>query len=87
MEEYDLIIVGAGPAGLSAAIYAARYHLKTLVIGGEPGGYVSSIKEVHNFPSYSAISGFDLMQKMISQVNSLGISIVATKVVEIRKDR
>lgn len=82
---YDLIIIGAGPAGLTAAVYAARYKLNILVIGKLPGGLASSAHEVCNFPSYGRVGGFELMQKMISQVQELKIEIKPEEVREIKK--
>ena len=84
MKKYDLIIIGAGPAGLTAAIYAARYKLETLVIGKLPGGLAGEAYEVCNFPSYGKILGFQLMKKMIDQVKELGIEIKLEEVSEIK---
>jgi len=75
MEEYELIIVGSGPAGLSAAIYAARYKIKTLVIGWQIGGMAAEASEICNFPSYKKISGTELMRKMKEHAEDLGIEI------------
>jgi glutamate dehydrogenase len=82
---YDLIIIGAGPAGLSAATYAARYKLKTLVIGAVKGGLISEAYEVCNFPSYEKIKGLDLSSKMVEQTLSLGVQIERENVLEISK--
>ena len=61
---YDLVILGGGPAGLSAAIYAARGSLKTAVIDKSSlGGQVSNTLEIENYPGFSAIGGFELMEK------------------------
>ena len=61
---YDLIIVGSGPAGLSASVYASRYRLNHIVIGAVPGGLMADAHKICNFPSQEEISGFDLMMKM-----------------------
>lgn len=82
---YDLIIVGAGPAGLTSAIYAGRYLLNSLVIGELPGGTISEATEVWNFPTYSSITGMQLSLKMLEQVKKLGITIKQEKVEEIKK--
>ena len=87
MESYDLIIIGAGPAGLTAAIYAGRYQLKTLVVGKLPGGLAGEASEVCNFPSYESIGGVELMMKMISHVKSLGIEIKQEEVKDIIKGK
>jgi len=83
MKKYDLIIIGAGPAGLTAAVYAARYKLKTLVIGKFPGGLAGEAYEVCNFPSYGKILGFQLMKKMIEQVKEIGVEIKMQEVSDI----
>ncbi len=75
VKKYDLIIIGAGPAGLSAGVYAGRYLIKTLIIGVLPGGTMTKAYKVCNFPSYKEISGIELSKKMIEQVRDLGIEI------------
>lgn len=72
---YDLIILGGGPAGYSAAIYAARYNLKTVVIAKEPGGVMNDAFKVENYPGFWDISGFDLMDKIKEHVNYLGVEV------------
>ncbi len=84
MEIYDVIIIGAGPAGLTAAVYAGRYLLNTIVIGVTPGGTMTEAHKVCNFPSYKSISGIELMQKIIEQVRDLGIDIKQEEVKEIK---
>lgn len=75
---YDLIILGSGPAGLSAAIYAARAELNTVVIEKAPmsGGQVINTYEVDNYPGYPGISGFDLSMKFREHCDHLGASFV-----------
>jgi len=83
-EKYDLIIIGAGPAGLSAAIYAARYKIKTLVIGKLPGGLASEASDVRNYPGFTQLTGMELMMKMIKQVKELDVEIKAETVNELK---
>lgn len=85
MRIYDFIIIGSGPAGLSAAVYSARYGLDTLVIGVLPGGLAGEAYEICNFPSYGKVHGFELTSKMINQVKSLGVEIKPEKVNKIEK--
>ena len=82
---YDLVIIGGGPAGYTAAVYAARYKINALVIAAEDGGLAATAHDVWNFPSYKSISGFELMQKMKEQVENLKIPIINETVTSIRK--
>jgi len=86
MNEYELLIVGAGPAGLTAGIYAARYKLKALIIGTVVGGLMTEAHKVCNFPSIKEISGMELTQKMKDHVLSLGIKIKEDEVESIKKE-
>lgn len=72
---YDLIIVGSGPAGLAAAIYAGRARLSALIIEEQPmsGGQIINTYEVDNYPGIPGISGFDLAQKMRSHAQNAGV--------------
>lgn len=73
MEEYDIIIIGGGPAGLTAGIYAARAGKKTLVLEGKAlGGQIVNAPDVRNFPGIPSISGFDLAMNMKNQVEDFG---------------
>jgi thioredoxin reductase (NADPH) len=82
---YDLIIIGSGPAGLSAALYGSRAHLDTLVLtGSQIGGQVSLTSEVDNYPGFpETVSGAELVQRMQSQAERFGAIVeidTATKV-------
>lgn len=83
---YDVIIIGAGPAGLTAAIYAARRALKVLVLAKEIGGQAVYASKVENYPGFNSISGFELMQKMHDQAKKLGAEIKLVAVGEIKKE-
>ena len=66
---YDLIIVGAGPAGLSAGLYAGRATLDTLILEGDTvGGQVTTTSVVYNYPAVEKVDGTQLMNQMQSQV-------------------
>lgn len=80
MESYDLIIIGAGPAGMSAAVYAGRYRLKTLVIGEMPGGLAAEAVKICNYLSYKQISGMEFTQKMEEHVKDIGVEVKYGKV-------
>ncbi len=68
---YDLIIVGSGPGGLTAGIYAARYNLDTLIISRVDGGSMAEAHKVCNYPSQNNISGFELTMKMVNHLKEL----------------
>lgn len=82
---YDLIILGGGPAGLSAAIYAARYMLNTLVIAKEYGGMINYAHKVENYPGYKSISGMELCAKMKEQVEGFGVETKEEDIKGVRK--
>lgn len=84
---YDIIIIGAGFAGYSAAIYSARYDLKTLIIAKEPGGAIVDASEVENYPGYKSISGLDLIKKFEEQAKSFGAEQVVDEVDGIIKQK
>lgn len=81
----DLLILGAGPAGLTASIYASRYNVKHLVIGSEVGGYLNEIHKVENYPGYKNISGVELGKKMIEHAESFNGKIKNETVFGIRQ--
>ncbi|KKQ51129.1 MAG: Thioredoxin reductase [Parcubacteria group bacterium GW2011_GWD2_38_11] len=83
---YDLIIIGAGPAGLGASIYASRYKLNHVVIGGEIGGQVVEAWEIENYAGIESISGKDLMEKFVKQTKDLGGNIIVGNVNKILKE-
>ncbi|MDD4271250.1 MAG: FAD-dependent oxidoreductase [Patescibacteria group bacterium] len=83
---FDTIIIGAGPTGMSAAIYAARRMMKTLVISKNIGGQVIWASDIKNYPGIEFIKGFDLITKMSRQVKDLGVEIKADEVKKISKN-
>ncbi|WP_110112482.1 thioredoxin-disulfide reductase [Bacillus sp. CGMCC 1.16541] len=70
---YDVIIIGAGPAGMTAAVYTSRANLSTLMIErGVPGGQMANTEEVENYPGYDHILGPDLSNKMFEHAKKFG---------------
>ena len=84
MEIYDLVIVGAGPAGITAGIYAKRARLKAVVIEKlGVGGQIVVSDSVENYPGFPEIGGYELMQKFEEQARSFDLEIEDGEVVEI----
>ncbi|MCI8674785.1 MAG: thioredoxin-disulfide reductase [Lachnospiraceae bacterium] len=86
-KQYDLIIIGSGPAGLSAAIYAQRAKLETLIIEKElmSGGQVVNTYEVENYPGLKGINGFDLAMKFRTHAEELGAVFAEDEVTGIER--
>ncbi|OAT87167.1 thioredoxin-disulfide reductase [Candidatus Arthromitus sp. SFB-turkey] len=81
---YDVIIIGGGPAGLSAGLYAGRGKLKTLLIEKETfGGQTATTHEVENYPGVLKVTGPELSEIMREQVENFGVDIVKEGVVEV----
>lgn len=72
---YDLIIIGAGPAGISAGIYAARKKIKTLLISKDFTGQVGRAFFIENYPGFEGIAGIDLMEKLKNHVQKFDIDM------------
>lgn len=76
-EAYDVIIIGSGPAGLTAALYLGRAGQKCVILEKEfPGGYTAKIAHIENYPGYETISGFDLTNVMVKQAEKFGATLV-----------
>jgi len=85
--QYDLIIIGAGPAGATAGIYSARQKLKTLIISKDIGGQLSKkAVDIENYPGFKKISGMDLADLLSEQLKDNGVEIALTGVKEVKKD-
>ena len=81
---YDLIIIGAGPAGITAGIYATRFNLDVLIIEKmNTGGQVNLTSKIDNFPAFPEIQGFELSQKFHEHAESLGVNFVFDEVTEV----
>ncbi|MFO7460954.1 MAG: thioredoxin-disulfide reductase [Desulfatiglandales bacterium] len=78
---HDLIIAGGGPAGLSAAIYALRATLKTVLIEkGLPGGQMALTDSVENYPGFESIGGMELCQKFLDHAKSYGLEVLQQEI-------
>ncbi|MGO9015242.1 MAG: thioredoxin-disulfide reductase [Dissulfurispiraceae bacterium] len=83
-ETYEVIIVGGGPAGLTAGIYCKRAALKTVLFEkGLIGGQIAISKEVDNYPGLEGITGFDLAEKLVHQAGSFGLRIIPQEIASI----
>jgi len=81
---YDVVIIGAGPAGMTAAVYTSRANLSTLMLErGMPGGQMASTEEVENYPGYDHILGPDLSTKMFEHAKKFGAEYAYGDVTEI----
>ncbi|MBI5224112.1 NAD(P)/FAD-dependent oxidoreductase [Candidatus Micrarchaeota archaeon] len=83
---YDLIIIGAGPSGISAALYAQKHNLKFTVIAQKFGGYANLVEEIKQFPGFDYVSGYGLMSGFLDQIKQLNVPLIEEEtVVEITK--
>ncbi|MDP1833346.1 MAG: FAD-dependent oxidoreductase [Candidatus Moranbacteria bacterium] len=83
---YDLIIIGAGAAGLTASLYASRYKLDHLIFGMEPGGQINEIHSLENWPGVVSIQGKELIGRMVEQVNNFGVQIKGESINSVQKN-
>jgi len=83
---YDIAIIGSGPAGLTASIYASRYKLSNIIFGKVLGGEITGAHKVCNFPGFTDISGVDLGMKMYEHAKSLGGQYTAESIKDIKKE-
>lgn len=83
---FDTIIIGAGPAGLTAAIYTARREMKTLIIGKEIGGQLIWARNIENYPGFTSINNLELINRLQTHVNKLGVEIKSNNVNKINKN-
>ncbi len=86
MEKYDFVVIGSGITGYSAAIYASRFRMKTLVVGELPGGLITTTHLVENWPGIVSISGLDLAESLRKHVEANNVPILNDRVVDIKRD-
>jgi thioredoxin reductase (NADPH) len=86
MKKYDVIIIGAGPAGLTAGLYSARNGLKTAIISKDIGGTANSILRIENWPGYSG-SGAELVKQFYEQVRKYEIDFIIEEVVSVESEK
>ena len=86
--QYDLVIIGAGPAGMSAAVYGSRAGLKTLILENSvPGGKLTKTHKISNYPGTGELAGADLAAKMFEQATMFGAEYGYGNVVKVNKDK
>jgi alkyl hydroperoxide reductase subunit F len=85
-EVYDVLIVGAGPAGLTAGVYCARKMLNTIIISENIGGQALASWAIENYMGYRMITGEDLMKKFEEQVHTLNMRLELDRIVSISKE-
>jgi len=83
---HELIIIGAGPAGLAASIYASRYGVEHLIVGSLLGGQITETHEIDNYPGMENMTGFDFSQKWGNHAKKYGVKIITTNVDSIIKN-
>ncbi|UOF88978.1 thioredoxin-disulfide reductase [Fodinisporobacter ferrooxydans] len=84
---YDVIIAGAGPAGMTAAVYASRANMKTLMIEKTtPGGQMVNTEDIENYPGYESILGPELSEKMFQHAKKFGSEYIRGHIREIKND-
>jgi len=82
---YDIAVIGSGPAGLTAAIYAQRYNMKAVVFGNKPGGLMTENPFIENYPGFKLVDGAKLGEEMVDHAKGLGAEMVAENVKEVKK--
>ena len=86
-KEYDIVIVGGGPGGLTAGLYGARANRRTVLIEKYmPGGQIANTHEVDDYPGFDLISGAELAMKMTDHAKKFGVEVVSDEVTEIYSD-
>lgn len=87
MTKTDVVIIGAGPAGLSAATYLARSAYKSVIIDKDaPGGRLNTLPEIENYPGFKSVSGMELANAFIASAEALGVEVSYGNVISVTKD-
>jgi thioredoxin reductase (NADPH) len=87
MKGYDVLIIGAGPAGLTAALYCGRARLKTLIVEkGIPGGELVNTARIEDYPGFEEISGAELAERLERQARKFGVEIAMDEVIEVASE-
>ena len=84
--DYDVIIIGAGIAGLTSAIYCSRLNLSTLIISKDVGGQLIYASTLENYPGFEKISGIELIKRLENQVRKYNVELLIDEVVKVRKE-
>ncbi len=86
MKECDVLIIGAGPAGLTAALYTARYGNSLIIVDqGAPGGQMLLMDEIENYPGVGKIKGFELAERMEKEAKDVGVEVLFEEISSIEK--
>jgi thioredoxin reductase (NADPH) len=84
MERYDVLIIGAGPAGLTAGLYCGRARLKTMIVEqGVSGGELVNTARIEDYPGFEVISGAELAERLERQAHKFGVELTTDEVVEV----
>ncbi len=82
---HDVIVIGAGPAGLAAGMYAGRLNLRTLIIGEDVGGLIATTQLVENYPGFKQISGEELAERLLEHAEEYGVELVEARATDVER--
>ncbi len=82
---HDVIVIGAGPAGLAAGMYAGRLNLRTLIIGEDVGGLIATTQLVENYPGFKQISGEELSERLLEHAEEYGVELVEARATDVER--
>lgn len=86
-QQFDIIVVGGGPGGLTAGMYGARAELKTVVIEKYlPGGQIALTEDVEDYPGFERISGPELATKIADHAKKFGLEVISDEIIEVRSE-